>query len=115
MKGWGRLVACDLIGMGASDKLDDSGPDRYHYAEQRDYLFALWDHLDLGDRVGLRAARLGFGAGLRLGSTNTVDRVAGIAYMEAIVTPIEWADFPDPGRRVFQGFRSPEGESMVLD
>ncbi len=51
LEGLGRLVACDLIGMGGSDKLDDSGPDRYHYAEQRDYLFALWDALDLGDRV----------------------------------------------------------------
>ena len=41
--GLGRLVACDLIGMGDSDKLAPSGPDRYGYAEQRDYLFALWD------------------------------------------------------------------------
>ena len=38
-----RLVACDLIGMGGSDKLPDSGPHRYTYAEQRDYLFELWD------------------------------------------------------------------------
>ena len=67
LEGLGRLVACDLIGMGGSDKLDDSGPDRYHYAEQRDYLFKLWDELELGDRVILRPARLGFGAGLRLG------------------------------------------------
>jgi hypothetical protein len=28
-------------------------PDRYNYAEQRDYLFALWDALDLGDNVTL--------------------------------------------------------------
>jgi hypothetical protein len=40
LEGLGRLVACDLIGMGGSDKLHPSGPDRYHYAEQRDYLFA---------------------------------------------------------------------------
>jgi haloalkane dehalogenase len=43
------------------------------------------------------------------------DRVAGIAYMEAIAMPVNWDDWPDPGRRVFQGFRSPEGEAMVLD
>ncbi|MGB7867407.1 MAG: alpha/beta fold hydrolase, partial [Mycobacterium sp.] len=41
LKGLGRLVACDLIGMGGSDKLIPSGPDRYHYAEQREYLFGL--------------------------------------------------------------------------
>ena len=53
LEGLGRLVACDLIGMGGSDKLSPSGPDRYHYAEQREYLFGLWDALDLGDRVVL--------------------------------------------------------------
>src|SRR3546814_15838063 len=40
--GLGRLIACDLIGMGDSDKLDPSGPERYAYAEHRDYLDALW-------------------------------------------------------------------------
>ncbi len=29
--------------------------------------------------------------------------------------PIDWSDFPDPVRAVFQGFRSPQGEAMVLD
>jgi pimeloyl-ACP methyl ester carboxylesterase len=43
----------DMVGMGGSGSLSPSGPDRYHYAEQRDYLFALWDALDLGDRVTL--------------------------------------------------------------
>jgi haloalkane dehalogenase len=51
LEGLGRLVACDLIGMGGSDKLSPSGPDRYHYAEQRGFLFALWDALELGDRA----------------------------------------------------------------
>jgi haloalkane dehalogenase len=49
----GRLIACDLVGMGGSEKLSPSGPDRYRYAEHRDYLFALWDALDLGDSVML--------------------------------------------------------------
>ena len=53
LKGQGRLIACDLIGMGDSEKLTPSGPDRYHYEEQRDYLFALWDKLKLGNRVVL--------------------------------------------------------------
>jgi haloalkane dehalogenase len=47
----GRLVAADMIGIGGSDKLHPSDPDRYRYAEHRDYLFALWDALDLGDGV----------------------------------------------------------------
>ena len=114
LEGLGRLVACDLIGMGGSDKLDDSGPERYHYAEQRDYLFALWDQLELGDRVILVLHDWGSALGFDWANQHR-DRVAGIAYMEAMVMPIDWSDFPGPLRSVFQGFRSPEGESMVLD
>ena len=110
----GRLVACDLIGMGASDKLDDSGPDRYHYTEHRDYLFKLWDELDLGDRVILVVHDWGSALGFDWANQHR-DRVAGIAYMEAIAIPVNWDDWPDAGRRVFQGFRSPEGEAMVLE
>jgi haloalkane dehalogenase len=114
LEGLGRLVACDLIGMGHSDKLDDSGPDRYHYTEQRDYLFALWDQLELGDRVILVLHDWGSALGFDWANQHR-DRVAGIAYMEAIAMPIDWADMPGPVSGVFQGFRSPEGESMVLE
>ncbi len=114
LDGLGRLVACDLIGMGASDKLDGSGPDRYHYAEQRDYLFALWDALELGDRVIFVLHDWGSALGFDWANQHR-DRVAGIAFMEAIAMPIDWSDFREPVRAVFQGFRSPEGESMVLE
>jgi haloalkane dehalogenase len=114
LEGLGRLVACDLIGMGGSDKLDDSGPDRYHYAEQRDYLFKLWEELNLGDRVILVLHDWGSALGFDWANQHR-DRVAGIAYMEAVAMPIDWADFPEPVKAVFQGFRSPQGEAMVLD
>ena len=114
LEGLGRLVACDLIGMGGSDKLGDSGPDRYHYAEQREFLFALWDSLDLGNRVVLVLHDWGSALGFDWANQHR-DRVAGIAYMEAIAMPIDWADFPGPVSDVFKGFRSPAGESMVLE
>jgi len=112
-EGLGWLVACDLIGMGDSDKLPDSGPGRYTYAEQRDYLFALWDQLALGSSVVLVLHDWGSALGFEWARKNS-DRVAGIAYMEAIVTPVTWADWPENARRVFQGFRSDGGEDMVL-
>jgi haloalkane dehalogenase len=43
------------------------------------------------------------------------DRVKGIVYMEAIVRPVTWEEWPDAARQVFQGFRSPAGEDMVLE
>src|SRR5436190_10104309 len=111
--GLGRLVACDLIGMGDSDKLAASGPDRYTYAEQRDYLFALWDSLALGDRIVLVIHDWGSALGFEWARRNA-SRVAGIAYMEAIVTPVTWTDWPENARRAFQGFRSAGGEDMIL-
>ena len=114
LEGLGRLVSCDLIGMGGSDKLSPSGPDRYHYAEQREYLFGLWDALDIGNRVVLVLHDWGSALGFDWAYRHR-DRVAGIAFMEAIVTPMTWSDFHESVRGVFQGFRSPNGESMVLE
>ena len=62
LEGLGRLVACDLIGMGSSGKLPDSGPGRYHFAEQCDHLFALWDALDLGDNASGGTRRMANGS-----------------------------------------------------
>lgn len=111
--GLGRLVACDLIGMGDSDKLPASGPDRYTYAEHRRYLFALWDKLALGSDIVLVLHDWGSALGFEWARYNP-DRVAGIVYMEAIVAPLTWAEWPENARRVFQGFRSEAGEDMVL-
>ena len=111
--GLGRLIACDLMGMGDSGKLDNSGPGRYTYAEQRDYLFALWDQLSLGDKVVLVIHDWGSALGFDWANRNR-SRVAGIVYMEAIVTPLTWADWPENARRAFQGFRFDKGEEMIL-
>ena len=112
-EGLGRLIACDLIGMGDSDKLPDPGPGRYSYAEQRGFLFALWEELGL-DRATLVLHDWGSALGFDWARRNP-DRVRGIAYMEAIVTPLTWADWPEDARKVFGGFRSDAGEAMVLD
>ena len=113
-EGLGRLIACDLIGMGDSDKLPDSGPERYTYAEQRDYLYKLWEQIGVSDNVVLVIHDWGSALGFDWANQHR-EHVQGIAYMEAIVTPVTWADWPDNARQVFQGFRSPAGESMVLE
>jgi len=43
------------------------------------------------------------------------ERVKGIAYMEAIVGPLTWDNWPDDATRIFQGMRSDAGEGMVLE
>ncbi len=113
-RGLGRLVACDLIGMGDSDKLEPSGPQRYTYAEQRAFLFALWDALGLGNRVVLVLHDWGSALGFDWANRHR-ERVQGIAYMESIVMPLTWADWAENARRVFQNFRSAGGETMILE
>jgi haloalkane dehalogenase len=112
--GLGRLIACDLIGMGGSEKLSNSGPDRYGYQEQREFLFALWNKLDLGNDVILVIHDWGSVLGFDWARQNP-KRVKGIVYMEAVVKPLTWQDWPESARKVFQGFRSERGEEMVLE
>ena len=112
--GLGRLIACDLIGMGDSEKLDNPGPDRYTYTEQRDYLYALWEQIGVSDKVIFVIHDWGSALGFNWANQNR-DKVQGIAYMEAVVKELKWGDFPDLGRSVFQGFRSEHGENMILD
>jgi haloalkane dehalogenase len=96
LEGLGRLIACDLIGMGDSDKLDASGPGRYTYVEQREYLFALWEQRGIDRNVVLVLHDWGSALGFDWASQHR-DQVAGIAYMEAIVTPLQWDDYIQPG------------------
>ena len=114
VEGMGRLIACDLIGMGGSEKLTPSGPNRYRYAEHRDFLFALWDALDLGDRVVLVLDDWGATLGFDWANMHR-ERVQGIIHMEAITVPMSWSDLPDQARSFFRALRSPEGERMVLE
>ena len=109
-----RLVACDLIGMGHSDKLSESGPDRYTYAEQREHLFDLWDKLALGNRVVLVLHDWGSALGFDWATKNP-ERVAGICYMEALVTAITQEEWAQPGRALIREIRSPAGDALVLE
>ncbi len=110
----GRCIAVDLIGMGDSEKLDNPGPDSYRFVEHREYLFAAWEQLGVADNVTLVIHDWGSALGFDWAAENP-DRVKGIAYMEGIVRPVSWDDWPEAIRPLFQGFRSEAGESMVLE
>ena len=110
----GRCIAIDLIGMGDSDKLEDSGPDRYTLLEHRDYFDAALDALGVTSNVTFVIHDWGSALGFDWANRHR-DSVIGIAYMEGIVRPVSWDDWPEAARGVFQGFRSPAGEDMVLD
>ena len=113
--GIGRCIAPDLIGMGDSDKLDDPRPLTYRFATHRDFLWGFIDAVIGPERpVVLVAHDWGSALGFDWANQHR-ERVLGIAYMEAIVRPLSWAEWPEASRRVFQGFRSPAGEEMILE
>jgi haloalkane dehalogenase len=110
----GRCIAPDLIGMGDSDKLPESGPAAYTFVEHRRYLDALFDQLGVAERVTFVIHDWGSALGFDWANRHR-DATRGIAYMEAVVRPSTWADFPEQARPMFQALRSPAGEAMVLE
>jgi haloalkane dehalogenase len=115
LEGKGRLIAPDLIGMGDSEKLDDSGPESYTYVEHRKYLFSLLEELGVKENVTLVIHDWGSGLGFHWAHQNP-DAIKGIAFMEAIVAPVpSWDAFPQDFQATFQAFRSDAGEEMVLN
>ena len=109
-----RAIAPDLIGMGDSEKLDNPGSDSYRFVEHRDYLNGLLDQILPDEKVVLVIHDWGSALGFDWARRNP-DRVRGICFMEAIVAPLSFDEFPEPVQPVFKAFRSEKGEEMVLE
>jgi haloalkane dehalogenase len=109
----GRCIAPDLLGMGDSDKLADSGPGSYRFVEHRRYLDALLAALQVHERVTLVIHDWGSALGFDWANRHR-EAVKGIAYMEALVRPQRWGDVESGFRPVLQALRSEAGEAMIL-
>ena len=110
----GRVVIPDLIGMGDSEKLDGVDNEGYKYHGQYGYLTGLLDTLELGNDIHLIIHDWGSAMGFQFARENP-DRVKSITYMEAIVMPLTWEQWPDAATKIFQLFRSDAGEELVLE
>ncbi len=109
-----RCIAPDLLGMGDSDRLADSGPDRYRFVEHAHYLDAFLDRLVGQEDVSFVVHDWGSALGFHWAHRHP-EQVRGIAYFEAIVRPLTWEEWPEASRRIFEGMRSDAGESLILD
>lgn len=110
----GRVVIPDLIGMGDSNKLDGIDNEGYKYHGQYGYLTELFDQLDLGNNIHLIIHDWGSAMGFQFARENP-DRIKSITYMEAIVMPLTWEQWPDAATKIFGLFRSEAGEELVLE
>src|SRR5579864_5063016 len=100
-----RCLAPDLIGMGASGKAPDGS---YRFVDHARYLDAWFEQLGLKRNVTLVVHDWGSALGFHWANRNRA-AIRGIAYMEAIVAPLEWDDWPTAARQVFQALRGPAG------
>jgi len=113
-RGLGRLIACDLIGMGDSEKLPGSDPKRYSYQEHRSFLFALWEELKLKKNTILVLHDWGSILGFDWANQHR-SHVQGIVHMEALAIPFKWDEFEPKVRDLFRALRSPAGEELILN
>jgi haloalkane dehalogenase len=110
----GRCIAPDLVGMGQSSKLADPRRGSYSFATHAGYLAQFLAHVEADRRVTFVLHDWGSGLGFDWAARNP-GAVRGIAFMEAIVNPLLWADWPRAAKPVFQAMRGPDGERRVLE
>jgi len=109
--GHGRCLAPDLIGMGESGK-NPAGS--YRFVDHAHYLDAWFEAMDLTENVTLVIHDWGSGLGFHWARRHP-ERVKAIVYMEAIVRPVSWDEWPETARPIFQALRSEAGEEIVLE
>ncbi|MFW6284268.1 MAG: haloalkane dehalogenase [Desulfosalsimonas sp.] len=113
VKPHGRCIAPDLIGMGDSDKLADSGPDAYRFVEHRRFMDAFLEKMGIDKNVVFVIHDWGSALGFDWARRHP-ESVRGLVYMEAIVQPLNWSDWPESARKMFQRLRSDEGDEIIL-
>lgn len=108
--GTGRCLAPDLVGMGGSAP---SANGSYRFADHARHVDDWIERVAPGQRIVL--------VGHDWGSALAFDwarrhpgRVRGLAYMEAIVRPLEWEEWPNNARSIFKAMRGKDGEDLIL-
>ena len=106
-----RCLAPDLMGMGDSGKSPNSS---YRFIDHSSVLDSWFDAVGLTSKVTLVVHDWGSALGFHWAKRNP-EHVKGIVYMEAIVRPMTWEEWPEASRNLFQGFRSPAGEEIIIE
>lgn len=115
LSGRGRVIVPDLIGQGDSEKLPASeGADRYTLEVAYGYIEGLLNAIDANSNVTLVIHDWGSAIGF-LWAMRHSSAVKGVAYMEAIVRPVNWSEWPESAVGIFKGFRSDKGEDLILN
>ncbi|HJL80123.1 MAG: haloalkane dehalogenase [Gammaproteobacteria bacterium] len=103
----------DLIGMGSSDKLDNPGSSSYRFEEHFNYINQAINEVLPNEKITLVLHDWGSALGFHWAHQNQ-KRIQGIAYMEGIVKELEWNDWNEKSRALFQALRSDAGDELIL-
>ena len=109
----GRCIAIDLVGMGDSDKISEINSSSYTFKNHKHY----WREAlkSLGVKKNIIFVLHDWGSVLGFDYfADRPDAVDGICHMEAIYDRMEWGDWPESSRKIFQGLRGDGGEEMIL-
>ena len=109
-----RCIAPDLIGMGDSDKLNNVSNQSYSFFEHKKWLNEFVDNMNLKKKFYLVLHDWGSALGFDYAKENE-DKISGIVYMEAIVCPLEWNDWPEIARNIFKLLRGEAGEDLIYN
>ena len=110
----GRCIAPDLIGMGSSDPIPGTDPDRYRFVQHRQYFDGLLNALGVTEKVTLVGHDWGGVLAIDWARRHP-DAVRGIAYLETLVAPVSWSGPNAPDPDLFKPLRSDAGELLVLE
>lgn len=107
----GRCLAPDLVGMGQSGKAKDGN---YRFSDHMKHLDSWFDTVALDRHITLVVHDWGSALGFHWAHRHLI-KMKAIVYMEAIVRPMTWDEWPESARSIFQAIRSPAGNEMILD
>ncbi|GEM46285.1 haloalkane dehalogenase [Deinococcus cellulosilyticus] len=105
-----RTLALDLIGMGKSGKPDLP----YRFADHARYLDAWMDALQLENII---LVGIDWGGALAFDwARRHSEKTRGIVFMETILKPMTWEEFPPAAKTRFEAIRTPgKGEKMIME
>ncbi len=106
----GRCIAPDLMGCGHSGDIPGGS---YRIVDHLRYIDAWFEALDLGNSINLVLHDWGGPIGFDWAYRHK-KQIKSITYMETLVQPLDWDDWPEIRVDIFKSFRSPMGEDMVL-
>jgi len=109
-----RCIVPDLIGMGDSDKIKDATIEDYSFLNHYKFLKIFLEKMNFNQKVFLVLHDWGSALGFNWAMENE-EKIKGICYMESIVKPYSWNEFPSNSIPIFKKLRGKDGEKMILE